>query len=221
MLKKVLISFALLVVGLSAGLAIFISSRPDTFVVQRSVTIKSPPAPIYPLIADFHKWTKWSPYERMDPKMERKYEGSQSGTGAKYVWEGNEKAGSGTMQITEATPPSKVAIKLDFSKPFEGHNLVEFKLEPHGDDETTVTWSMSGPSPTMMKVVGLFMNMDEMIGKDFDEGLDNLKSVAENTEAKKTEAEIDGLKNSHVLNSDVEKSARQKSEVGNSKALKK
>ncbi len=133
MLKKLLIGFTLLVVALAVGLSVFISSRPDTFVVQRSITIKSPPAPIYPLIADFHKWTKWSPYEKMDPRMERKYEGTESGTGAKYVWEGNEKAGSGTMQITEATPPSKVVIKLDFSKPFEGHNVAEFKLEPHGD----------------------------------------------------------------------------------------
>lgn len=186
MLKKIVIGFTLLVVGLAAGLAIFISSRPDTFVVQRSVTIKSPPAPIYPLIADFHKWPTWSPYEKMDPKMERKYEGNESGTGAKYVWEGNEKAGAGTMQITEATPPSKVVIKLDFSKPFEGHNIAEFKLEPHGDDETTVTWSMSGPSPAMMKIVGLFMNMDQMIGQDFEVGLDNLKSAVENPSVDKS-----------------------------------
>ncbi len=187
MLKKIVIGFTLLIVGLVAGLAIFISSRPDTFVVQRSVTIKSPPAPIYPLIADFHKWTTWSPYEKMDPRMERKYEGNESGTGAKYVWEGNEKAGSGTMQITEATPPSKVVIKLDFSKPFEGHNLAEFKLEPHGDDETTVTWSMSGPSSAMMKVVGLFMNMDQMIGNDFEVGLDNLKSAVEKPSGEKAD----------------------------------
>lgn len=186
MLKKIVIGLTLLVVGLAAGLAIFISSRPDTFVVQRSVTIKSPPAPIYPLIADFHKWTTWSPYEKMDPRMERKYEGNESGTGAKYVWDGNEKAGAGTMQITEATPPSKVVIKLDFSKPFEGHNIAEFKLEPHGDDETTVTWSMSGPSPAMMKIVGMFMNMDQMIGSDFEVGLDNLKSAVEKPSTEKT-----------------------------------
>src|ERR1700712_3592085 len=118
MLKKIVIGFSLLIVGLAVGLAIFISSRPDTFVVQRSVTIKSPPSPIFGLIADFHKWTSWSPYEKMDPKMERSYAGKESGQGAKYLWEGNEKAGAGTMEMTEATPPTKVVIKLDFSKPF-------------------------------------------------------------------------------------------------------
>ncbi len=216
MLKKVVIGFALLVVGLAAGLAIFISSRPDTFVVQRSVTIKSPPAPIYPLIADFHKWTTWSPYEKMDPKMERKYEGNESGTGAKYVWEGNEKAGAGTMQITEATAPSRIVIKLDFSKPFEGHNIAEFKLEPHGDDETTVTWSMSGPSPLMMKVVGMFMNMDQMIGNDFEVGLDNLKNVVEKPETKKSE-----VGKSESGKSETGKPESGESETGKSESEKK
>ncbi len=220
MLKKIVIGFTLLVVGLAAGLAMFISSRPDTFVVQRSVTIKSPPAPIYPLIADFHKWTTWSPYEKMDPKMERKYEGNESGTGAKYVWEGNEKAGAGTMQITEATAPSKVVIKLDFSKPFEGHNIAEFKLEPHGDDETTVTWSMSGPSPVMMKVVGLFMNMDQMIGNDFEVGLDNLKSAVETHADEKPGDEKPAAAKSSEEKSVTKKSVTEKSKSEKSEAEK-
>jgi|688.fasta_scaffold360113_2 hypothetical protein len=182
MLKKVVLGIASIFVLLIGGLAIFISTRPDQFVVQRSIAIKAPPAPIYPLIADFHKWGTWSPYERLDPKMERRYAGNESGLGAKYIWDGNEKAGSGTMEIIEAVPPSKVAIRLDFSKPFEGHNIAEFKLEPKGE-ETNVSWSMSGPSSFMMKFVGLFMNMDQMIGRDFEIGLDNLKNVVEKSEA--------------------------------------
>ncbi len=191
MLKKILIGITLLIVGLTGCLAMYISSLPDTFVVQRSVIIKSPPAPIFKLIADFHNWTKWSPFENLDPKLERSYAGKEFGQGAKYSWEGNEKAGAGTMEITEAIPSTKVAIKLDFSKPFEGHNIAEFTLVPHGDDETAVTWSMSGPSPIMMKFAGLFMNMDEMLGKDFVIGLDNLKSEVEQKPEveKKTEAE--------------------------------
>ena len=207
MLKKLLIGFALLLVGLAVGLALYISSRPDTFVVQRSVTIKSPPAPIFPLIADFHNWTTWSPYEKMDPKMERTYAGKESGQGAKYTWEGNEKAGAGTMEITEATAPNKVVIKLDFSKPFEGHNIAEFKLVPHGDNDTTVTWSMSGPSPMMMKFVSLFMNMDTMIGNDFEVGLDNLKSVVETKSSSEPNSETE-KKSEAGKKSEAEKSEK-------------
>ncbi|HEY9733562.1 MAG TPA: SRPBCC family protein [Drouetiella sp.] len=187
MLKKVILGLALFFALLIGGLAIFIATRPDSFVVQRSIVIKATPEPIYPLIADFHKWERWSPYERLDPKMERSFAGKESGLGAKYIWDGNEKAGAGTMEIIEAVPPSKVAIKLDFSKPFEGHNVAEFKLEPEGD-KTSVSWSMSGPSSVMMKFAGLFMNMDSMIGRDFEIGLDNLKSEVEKSKSDRDEA---------------------------------
>lgn len=182
MLKKIMLGIALLLVAIIGGFAIFISTRPDSFVVERSILIKAKPEPIYPLIADFHNWSRWSPYERLDPKMEKSYAGKESGLGAKYIWDGNEKAGAGTMEIVEATEPSKLAIKLDFSKPFEGHNLAQFTLNPQGE-ETKVSWSMSGASSVMMKFAGLFMNMDEMIGKDFETGLNSLKDEVEKKDA--------------------------------------
>jgi hypothetical protein len=187
MLKKVLLGFTVCLILVIGGFVLYISTRPDTFVVQRSTEIKSTPAAIYPFIADFHQWANWSPYEHLDPKMEKSYDGKESGLGAKYNWEGNEKVGAGKMEIIEAAPPSKVAIRLDFSKPFEGHDVAEFTLVPKGE-ETSVTWSMRGPSSFMMKFAGMFMNMDEMLGKDFESGLENLKNLAEKKDSKGEES---------------------------------
>lgn len=187
MLKKVLLGFTVFLILVIGGFVLYISTRPDTFVVQRSTEIKSTPAAIYPFIADFHQWANWSPYEHLDPKMEKSYDGKESGLGAKYNWEGNEKVGAGKMEIIEAAPPSKVAIRLDFSKPFEGHDVAEFTLVPKGE-ETSVTWSMRGPSSFMMKFAGMFMNMDEMLGKDFESGLENLKNLAEKKDSKGEES---------------------------------
>jgi carbon monoxide dehydrogenase subunit G len=114
----------------------------------------------------------------MDPEMKRTYSGVASGKGAVYAWQGNSKVGEGRMEISDTSPPSKVTIKLDFVKPFEAHNIAEFTLEPKGDS-TSVTWTMHGPSPYMAKVMGVFVSMDKMIGKDFETGLANLKTVAE------------------------------------------
>ncbi|RTL36541.1 MAG: polyketide cyclase [Candidatus Melainabacteria bacterium] len=182
MLKKLVVGVIVVVFASICVLAIYISSRPNSFIVQRSIIINAGPESIYPFIADFHRWTSWSPYERLDAKMEKSYSGSQSGLGAKYLWDGNEKAGAGTMEIIEATQPSKVVIKLDFSKPFEGHNVAQFRLEPK-DRTTSVSWSMSGESSVMMKFAGLFMNMDELIGKDFEIGLRTLKEEVEGAES--------------------------------------
>jgi len=182
MLKKLVVGVIVVVFASICVLAIYISSRPNSFIVQRSIIINAGPESIYPVIADFHRWTSWSPYERLDAKMEKSYSGSQSGLGAKYLWDGNEKAGAGTMEIIEATRPSKVVIKLDFSKPFEGHNVAQFSLEPK-DKTTSVSWSMSGESSVMMKFAGLFMNMDELIGKDFEIGLRTLKEEVEGAES--------------------------------------
>lgn len=178
MFKKVVLGSAVVLLALICIFIIYISSRPDSFVVQRSIAIKADPGSIYPYIADFHKWSAWSPYERLDAKMEKSYAGSPSGLGSKYLWDGNEKAGAGTMEIVEANEPSKVVIKLDFSKPFEGHNVAQFKLQPQ-DQNTLVSWSMSGESSVMMKCAGLFMNLDELIGRDFEIGLKSLKEEVE------------------------------------------
>ena len=171
-------SIAIAVVVLVMAVLVFAATRPDDFRVQRSTVVNAAPERILPLITDFHRWAEWSPYEKLDPAMKRSYGGAASGKGATYAWEGNSKAGAGTMEITESQPASKVAIKLDFVKPFEGHNTAEFTLQPQGG-ATQVTWAMYGPSPYMAKLMGIFFDMDQMIGKDFEAGLANLKSATE------------------------------------------
>ena len=185
MLKALAYIAAALVVVI-AGILIYAATRPDTFRVQRSATIKAPPEKIYTLINDLRGWSAWSPYEKKDPAMKRAFSGPPSGKGAVYEWDGNKNVGKGRMEITEATPPGKILIKLDFIKPFEGHNTAEFTMEPAkgpGGDSTVVTWAMYGPCPYVAKVMGvvmgLFINMDDMIGNDFAAGLANLKAVAE------------------------------------------
>ena len=174
MLKKIAI---VVVVAIAAFLA-FAATKPDTFQVQRSTVIKAPPDKIFALIQDFHRWGVWSPYEKRDPDMKRTYGGPESGKGSMYAWEGNSKVGAGRMEILDATAPSKVTIKLDFIKPFEGHNTAEFTMIPQSD-ATNVTWAMYGPNPYIAKVMQSVFNMDEMIGKDFADGLANLKTAAE------------------------------------------
>ncbi|ARN19138.1 SRPBCC family protein [Piscinibacter gummiphilus] len=165
------------VVVIAAVLALA-ATRPDTFRVERSTTIKAPPEKVYALIEDFHQWQQWSPWERLDPAMKRQHGGAPKGKGALYGWEGNKEVGKGQMEITEATLPSRVVIKLDFLAPFEAHNTAEFVLVPRGD-ATTVTWAMSGPNLFIGKVMSLFASMDSLVGKDFERGLANLKAVAE------------------------------------------
>jgi hypothetical protein len=175
-----------------AVLLILAATKPDTFRVQRAASVKAPAEKIFALINDFHRWGSWSPWEARDPAMKRSFSGTDSGKGAVYAWDGNKNVGSGRMEILEAQAPSKVApskdapskivIKLDFFKPFEGHNTAEFTMLPQGDatDITTdVTWAMYGPAPFMHKVMQVFMNMDNMIGKDFETGLANLKKLTE------------------------------------------
>ena len=154
------------------------SARPDTFRVERSGTMQAPPEKVFALIEDFHKWPSWSPWEHLDPDMKRTYGGAEKGKGATYAWQGNAKAGEGRMEIVEATSPSRVLIKIDFSKPFEAHNQVDFAIRSEGG-APRVVWSMTGPQAFMMKVMGLFMSMDSMVGKDFEKGLASLKAVAE------------------------------------------
>jgi carbon monoxide dehydrogenase subunit G len=171
-------TIAIVVVVLLAAVLVFAATKPDTFRVQRAASIKAPPEKIFPLINDFRSWGAWSPWEKMDPAMKRAYSGAANGKGAVYAWEGNSKVGTGRMEMTESSPPSKVTVKLDFIKPFEAHNIAEFTMEPKGDS-TNVTWAMHGPNPYLAKVMQVFMSMDSMVGKDFETGLANLKAVAE------------------------------------------
>ncbi|MGO4573421.1 SRPBCC family protein [Microvirga sp. 2TAF3] len=166
------------IVVLLAALLAFAATRSDTFRIQRAASIKAPPEKIFAFINDFQHWGIWSPWEKMDPAMKRMHSGAASGKGSVYTWAGNSKVGAGRMEITDTSPSSKVTIKLDFFKPFEGHNMAEFTLEPAGDS-TNVTWVMHGPRPYFVKLMSIFVNMDKMIGKDFETGLSNLKSAAE------------------------------------------
>lgn len=177
MLKILLIIVAVIVV-LVLAVVVSASTRPDTFHVERSAVINAAPEAIFPLINDFHQWQAWSPYEKLDPAMTRSMSGAESGQGAVYAWESNGKAGAGRMEIVESAPSSKILIKLDFSRPFVAHNTATFTLAP-ATQGTSVTWAMDGPSPLIAKVMGLFFDMDNLIGRDFAEGLQNLKAIAE------------------------------------------
>lgn len=177
MLKIIAVIAVILAVALVAVLALALT-KPDTFEVARSAAIEAPPDRIYPLIEDLHRWAAWSPYEVKDPAMTRTFTGSARGVGAIYAWDGNSNVGAGRMEITDAASPTRIVLKLDFFRPFEGHNTGEFTLHPQGD-MTTVTWSMRGPAPLMSKIMQVFLNMDQMIGKDFAVGLANLKSIVE------------------------------------------
>jgi len=171
-------TIVIVLIAIVAAILGYAMTRPDTFTVKRAISIKAPPEKIFPLIDDFHRWPVWSPWEKMDPDMKRTFSGPPSGKGSAYAWQGNSKVGEGRMEILDDPAPSKVVIKLDFIKPFEGHNTATFLLEPKGE-LTDVTWTMDGPSPYVAKVMGVFMNMDKMIGNDFEAGLANMKAAAE------------------------------------------
>lgn len=177
-MKKVLLILAGVIAAAIIVILVIAATRPDTFQVQRAAVIQASPEKIFPLIEDFHAWGGWSPWEKKDPAMKRNFSGPSTGKGAIYAWDGNGEVGQGSMEIVEDTPPSKLVLKLDFVKPFEGHNVVTFTLVPQGE-ATNVTWTMEGVSPFMAKVVGLFCDMDSMIGKEFEVGLRDLKALAE------------------------------------------
>jgi uncharacterized protein YndB with AHSA1/START domain len=169
------IAIIILLLGVVFGVA---ASKPNEFTVRRSTRIRATPEKIFPLVNDFHNWAAWSPWEKMDPTMTKSFSGAPSGRGAVYEWEGNSKVGKGRMEITDASAPRRIAIALDFIRPFRANNRTEFILEPQGDS-TDVSWTMHGASPFVTKVMSVFMNMDKLIGRDFDAGLANMKASAE------------------------------------------
>jgi hypothetical protein len=177
MFKKIALAVILVGAVLVGTVLAYAATRPDSLHVRRVASIKAPPEKIVPLINDFHNWSSWSPYEKIDPALKRTYSGAAGGRGAVYEWEGNMQVGQGRMEITE-TSPSRITIKLDFIKPLEGHDIATFTLTPEGD-ATNVAWTMDGHTPYVGKLIGVFVNMDTMIGKDFETGLANLKAIAE------------------------------------------
>jgi carbon monoxide dehydrogenase subunit G len=173
-MKKALIVLLLLVVGV----VIFIATRPGSYHIERSASIAAPPEVVFANINDFHRWSAWSPWDDVDPAMKVTLDGPESGTDASYHWIGNDKVGEGRMTITESVPSDKVGIRLEFIKPFASTCTTNFALQPNSEG-THVTWTMDGTNGFMMKAMGLFMNMDDMVGKDFDKGLASLKAIAE------------------------------------------
>ncbi len=166
------------IVVLIVAVLIYAATRPDTFRIERATDIRSPPDKVFALINDFHAWTQWSPWEKLDPALKRAHSGTATGKGAIYEWLGNNKVGQGRMEILESAAPARIVIKLDFLKPFEAHNTAEFTLQTQGE-VTHVNWAMFGPSPFMSKLMSVFFSMDKMVGKDFEAGLANLKGLAE------------------------------------------
>ena len=178
MLKILGIVFGVIVLVVAGVATYAAATQPDTFRVSRSLDISAPPEKIYSILSDFHRSPEWSPYEKLDPDMKRTHSGAASGKGAVYAWDGDSNAGAGRMEIVEATPGQSVTLKLDFTRPFEARNFVEYKLQPKGS-ATQVSWDMHGPMPFISKVMCVFVDLDTMIGKDFETGLANLKTLAE------------------------------------------
>lgn len=149
----------------------------ETFRLERSTRIDAPPQAAFALVDDFHRWTSWSPWEKLDADLQRTYSGAANGVGAVYAWDGK-KAGSGRMEIIASEPGARIVIKLDFIKPFAAHNTAEFTFVPDGNG-AKVTWAMTGPVTLVSKIMGLFFSTEKFVGPQFEEGLANMKRIAE------------------------------------------
>jgi uncharacterized protein YndB with AHSA1/START domain len=174
MLKKVLIAVAVIIIVF----VVVVALQPSEFQVTRAATIAAPPETVFAQVNDFHKWKAWSPWEKLDPAMERTFSGEPAGEGAVYAWSGNSDVGEGNMTITESRPNDLIRLKLEFIKPMAGTSDTEFNFKPEGDG-THVTWTMAGKNNFVGKAFCLFMNMDKMVGGQFEEGLASMKQVAE------------------------------------------
>ena len=170
----ILLAFAVAVLALLA----FASTRPDAFRVERRLRIAASPDQIWPLVGELRAFNRWNPYERKDPSIKGQYTGAASGIGSRYAW-ASDKVGTGSLEIIGQQPGRAVRMRLDFVKPFEAHNQAEFTLQPTPDGATEVSWRMHGPANFMSKVMGVFMDMDKMVGRDFEAGLQNLRQIAE------------------------------------------
>jgi hypothetical protein len=173
-MTKILIALAVLVGVFVAVVAM----QPSQFRIARTASIAAPPPAAFAQVNDFHKWDAWSPWAKLDPAMKQTFDGAPAGTGARYMWAGDSQVGEGRMTITESRPNDLVRIKLEFLKPFASTSTAEFTFKPVGN-ETAVTWSMLGESTFVTKAVGLFMNMDKMLGDQFEMGLARMKSLVE------------------------------------------
>jgi len=173
MIKKILLFLAAFV----AIFAAFVATRPATYEVERSIVVKAPADQVFSRAVDLRKWATWSPWSKLDPKMTVEYSGPEVGVGSVYHWKGNDKVGEGRMTITGAVPDSSIQVKLEFLKPWEQTSLTEFTFTPDPGG-TRVAWSMSGTHDFVGKLFAIFMDMDKMVGPDFEKGLATLKEQA-------------------------------------------
>jgi uncharacterized protein YndB with AHSA1/START domain len=179
----------LVIVVILAAIAAYIASRPADFRIERAITINEPPERVFPILNDFRAWKTWSPWEGLDPELKRTHSGAPMGAGAVYEWTGNKKVGAGRMTIQKSEPPTSqgdrasgaavVQILLEFIRPFKATNITTFTLGREGAEATRVTWAMTGTRNFMMKAMGLFMKMDDFVGKDFEKGLASMKEQVE------------------------------------------
>ena len=183
MIRKVLIGFAVVIVGL----VVLIATRHSSYRVERSTRIAAPPDVVFALVNDFHAWDRWSPWARLDPNMKVTYGGPPAGVGATYAWAGDSKVGEGNMRITESRPAQKVGIRLEFLKPMPAVNQTDFTFRPDAAG-TQVSWSVTGPLDFMGKAMDLFAGMDTMIGKDFEKGLSAMSREAQAEAKHRTDA---------------------------------
>lgn len=178
MIKILLTIVSLIVLALAALMAVA-STRPDTFRVERSITIAATPDKIQPLINDMQRFNTWNPFNKKDPSMKASYRGPAAGPGAAYDFSGDHNVGKGSIEIVAPSGPDTVSMRLHMIEPMEGLNNIDFKLQPEGGNATRVTWAMHGPVPFVAKVMHVVFDVDKMIGKDFDAGLASLKAIAE------------------------------------------
>src|SRR6266550_312378 len=174
MLKKILLGCSLVLIVF----IVIVALQPAEYRIVRSATVSAPASTVFGQVNDFHNWEAWSPWAKRDPAAKNSFEGPSAGTGAVFKWAGNKEVGEGRMTITESRPSDLIRIKLEFIKPFASTNIAEFTFKPEGN-QTAVTWSMEGKNNFMAKAIHLFMNMDKMVGGQFEQGLAAMKSVVE------------------------------------------
>lgn len=177
-MKKKLAVTAAVLLAILAILGVVIALQPAEFAIERSATIDAPPPEVFALVNDFHRWEAWSPWAKLDPAMTTTFEGPESGVGAVYAWVGNDQVGEGRMTLTESVPSERIRINLEFLKPFPATNTTEFSFTP-AEGGTQVRWRMEGRNNFMAKAFCLFMDMDAMVGKDFEAGLAAMKTAAQ------------------------------------------
>jgi len=175
MFKFIILALVLAAVAFLA----YVAAQPAEFRITRTRAVSASPEALFALINDLHGFNRWNPFALGDPALKIDYSGPQAGPGAAYIWDSTGKTGQGRLEITESSPSSQVAMRIDFRKPFQAHNEITFLIAPEGSSTTRVTWTMTGRNAFLNKLMGTIFNMDRMVGGEFDKGLANLKSIAE------------------------------------------